>query len=319
MVDVFTSPLQGTVRELIAFEGVGTHQGRHARMKIQPAPEGSGLVFVRADVTDRENRIPVHHKWVERSALCTTLRNAEGVCVQTVEHLLAALFLYGIDNAVIELTSEEVPILDGSARPYVQALQKAGRLVQKAQRRFLRICKPIEVQEGNRKEALFPASSGFSVSVACDYSAHQVPPESYESALTTQSFFRDIAPARSFGFFEEVTALRAQGLAKGSSLENAVVFSEGKPLNPGGLRFKNEIVRHKVLDVLGDLALLGAPLVAHFSGNRPGHALSAQLVSELMARPESWEFTYPLQGTPASVSPLSFLPVGEASQHCASA
>jgi UDP-3-O-[3-hydroxymyristoyl] N-acetylglucosamine deacetylase len=179
-------------------------------------------------------------------------------------------------------------MLDGSAYSYVQALQVSGRRVQKAFRRFIRLLHPIHVQDGNRTATLLPASSELSLSVSCDYRVHGIGRQLYTTHITTEIFSKDIASARTFGFFEDVDKLRAQGLAQGSSLENAIVFSGGTLMNPEGLRFPDEIVRHKVLDVLGDLALLGYPLMAHFTGENTGHALNAQLTAALLKNTSCW-------------------------------
>jgi UDP-3-O-[3-hydroxymyristoyl] N-acetylglucosamine deacetylase len=211
--------------------------------------------------------------------------------VQTVEHLLAALFLYAIDNAIIEIDSEEIPVLDGSAQPYVEALQAVGRRTQQASRRCIRVLLPIRVQQGNRVAALLPSSSGLSLEVCCDYQARNVAHQHYEATMTTETFTKEIASARTFGFLEDAEKLHAQGLAQGSSLENAVVFSDGKPLNLEGLRFSDEVVRHKMLDVLGDLALLGHPLNAHFEGKNTGHTLNAQLTAAVLEHPDCWTLT----------------------------
>ncbi|MDR0662186.1 MAG: UDP-3-O-acyl-N-acetylglucosamine deacetylase [Holosporales bacterium] len=307
MQDVFASSFQGTVREPLSFEGIGTHSGCLAHLVIKPAAEGTGLVFVRTDITDKENHIAVCPQAIKESSLCTTLGNKAGVYVRTTEHLLAALLLQGIDNAHIEIDAEEVPILDGSALAYTQALQKVGRKMQKETRRFLVVKRPVEVREGERRVALLPSSLGLSLTVHCAYQEYQVPRQSYVGVMTTEVFARDIAPARSFGFFQNIEDLRVRGLACGSSLDNAVVFSEGKPLNTEGLRFPDEIVRHKALDMLGDLATLGAPLTAHFLGNYPGHTLNAQLIAALFAHAENWAWESPLRKPMTSVIPFTSL------------
>jgi UDP-3-O-[3-hydroxymyristoyl] N-acetylglucosamine deacetylase len=305
MQDVFASSFQGTVRESLSFEGIGTHSGCLAHLVIKPAVEGAGLIFVRKDITDRENHIMVCPQAIKESFLCTTLGNEAGVYVRTTEHLLAALFLQGIDNAYIEIDAEEVPILDGSALVYAQALQKVGRETQKETRRFLVVKRPVEVREGERRVALLPSSLGLSLTVHCAYQEYQVPRQSYVGVMTTEAFARDIASARSFGFFQNIEDLRMRGLARGSSLDNAVVFSEGKPLNAEGLRFPDEIVRHKALDMLGDLATLGAPLTAHLLGNCPGHTLNARLIAALLAHAENWAWESPLHKPITSAVPFS--------------
>ncbi|MDR2416626.1 MAG: UDP-3-O-acyl-N-acetylglucosamine deacetylase [Holosporales bacterium] len=291
MKDLSFTPFQGTICAPIFLEGIGAHSGQYAHLAIKPAALDTGIVFIRTDLSPKCSMIPARRRYLSNTTLCTALANSDGTQIQTVEHLLAALSLYAIDNAIVEIDAGEVPMLDGSARPYVEALQAVGRRSQQALRRFLRVLRPIRVQQEGRTASLLPSSVGFSLDVCCDYSARSIKRQQYSATLTTENFIKEIAPARTFGFFDDIERLYANGLAQGSSLENAVVFSNGAPLNPEGLRFEDEVVRHKTLDVLGDLALLGYPLCAHFEGKNTGHALNARLTAAVLEHPDCWTIT----------------------------
>ena len=267
--------------------GVGVHSGERVRLSIRPAPAGHGVVFVRADVRDRDNRVPVSGEAVVDARLNTTIANAEGVTVSTIEHLMAALAALGVSNAVIELDGPELPIMDGSALPFVQLLDRAGFRRQETPQRFIEVLEPIEVVEGDKWARLTPCDR-YEMAFEIDFDSAAIGNQRVDFVVDEQTFRDEICAARTFGFAHEVEALRRAGLARGGSLENAVVIDGDAILNPGGLRMEREFVRHKALDAIGDLYVLGAPLLGRYEGFKGGHALNNKLVRELLARPEAW-------------------------------
>lgn len=277
---------QATLTSPVEAEGVGLHSGARVRARILPAPPEHGLRFVRLDLPDSPE-VPALAAHVRSSQLATTL--GCGPCsAATTEHLLAALYGLRIDNARIELSGPEVPALDGSAAPWTRLLQGAGRLSQDRPSRAIRLLRRVEVHQGDRMIALEP-SERLSLAVHIDFAHEAIGAQSIDLELDPDSFLRELAWARTFGFTAELDALRTAGLARGGSLENAVVFGdEGQVLNTEGLRAPDEPVRHKALDLVGDLALLGAELQARVSAVRPGHALSLALMQALLADPSAW-------------------------------
>lgn len=267
--------------------GVGVHTGQHVRLSIRPAPAGHGVVFVRTDVKDRDNRVPAKGEAVVKTQLGTVISNDAGVTVSTIEHLMAAFSALGVDNAVVELDGAEVPIMDGSALPFVQLLDRAGFRRQEAAQRYIEILEPVIVQDGDKSAALYPCDR-FEVFFEIEFPTEVIGRQSVDLVVTEDSFRQELAAARTFGFVEEVEALRRLGLARGGSLENAVVIDDGRILNPEGLRFADEFVRHKALDAIGDLYVLGAPLLGRFEGRKAGHGLNNAVVRALLARPEAW-------------------------------
>lgn len=276
---------QHTVRRPVSLEGVGLHTGCPIRVRILPAPAGSGIRFVRVDL-EPEVEIPARSAFVVDTRLATVL-GAPGAEVSTVEHCLAALASQGVDNARIEVDGPELPILDGSALPYVEALGRVGLRPQQARRRLLRVEKPIRVTDGDRFSILRPAT-GFRVTYTIDFQGRFPGPQHFFLDVTPRSFAAELAPARTFGFLDEVEYLRRNGKARGGSLGNAVVLHEGEVLNPEGLRMPDELVRHKILDAVGDLSLLGFPVQGHLIVHKGGHALHDLLVKALLARPDAW-------------------------------
>jgi UDP-3-O-[3-hydroxymyristoyl] N-acetylglucosamine deacetylase len=256
-------------------------------MAIRPAPAGSGVVFVRSDITDRDNRIPVSAQAVGRTQLNTEIVNAAGVTVSTIEHVMAAFAALSVDNVLVDVDGPEVPIMDGSALPFVQLLDRAGRRPQDASRRFIQVLKPIEVVEGDKRAALLPAGA-FEVDFEIAFESAAVGRQRIDLTVTEQSFREELAPARTFGFLKDVEALRRVGLARGGSFDNVIVIDGDAILNTGGLRFEREFVRHKAMDAIGDLYVLGAPLLGRFEARYAGHALNNRLVRELIARPDAW-------------------------------
>lgn len=270
--------------------GVGVHSGAHVRLALKPAPVNSGVVFVRTDVRDGDNSVRAHADYVSTQRNCTSLRNEAGVEVHTVEHLLSACAGLGIDNLLVEMDGAELPILDGSSAQFVQTLLNAGLAPQFAERRAIRIVEPIEVRMGAKRAAFMPATEfdGLDLDVTIRFADPAIGVQRRQIQLTRDSFLTDIAQARTFGFLADAEKLRAAGLALGASMDNSVVIDAGQVINPDGLRFDDEFVRHKLLDAIGDLALAGAPICGRFVADQPGHALNARLVRALLDTPEAW-------------------------------
>jgi UDP-3-O-[3-hydroxymyristoyl] N-acetylglucosamine deacetylase len=281
---------QHTVRTPALFAGVGVHTGVYTRVSVRPAPVDTGIVFVRTDVTDCDDRIPATGEAVCRTQLGTVIGNAAGVTVSTIEHLMAALAMLGIDNAVVEVDGPEMPIMDGSAAPFVRVLDRAGVRAQEAARRFIEILDTIEVVDGDKRAALKPAD-GFEVAFEIAFDSAAIGRQSVDLAVDEQAFRDELADCRTFGFLEDVEALRAMGLARGGSMENAVVVDGDRVLNPEGLRRPDEFVRHKALDAIGDLYVLGGPIIGRFEGVLAGHGLNNALVRALLARPDAWRIS----------------------------
>jgi UDP-3-O-[3-hydroxymyristoyl] N-acetylglucosamine deacetylase len=284
---MFSQVVQHTLAGPAVCAGVGVHNGQHVRVAIRPAPAGTGVVFIRTDITDRDNRIPVTPSAVGRTQLNTEIGNAAGVTVSTIEHLMAALAALDVDNVFVEIDGPETPIMDGSALPFVQLLDRAGRRPQEVSRHYIEILEPVEVTEGDKRAALLPCDR-FEVKFEIDFKSQAIGHQSVDLEVTEASFRKELAAARTFGFMHEVEALRAMGLARGGSMDNAIVIEGDEILNPEGLRMEGEFARHKALDAIGDLYVLGAPLIGRFEGRYAGHALNNKLVRALMARPDAW-------------------------------
>ncbi len=284
---MYSDVMQHTLAGTAFCAGVGVHNGQHVRVVIRPAPVGTGVVFVRTDITDRDNRIPVAPVAVGRTQLNTEIGNAAGVTVSTIEHLMAALAALEIDNVIVEIDGPETPIMDGSALPFVQLLDRAGRRSQEVSRQYIEILEPVEVTDGDKRAALLPCDR-FEVAFEIAFQSEAIGRQSVDLEVTEASFRRELSAARTFGFVHEVEALRAMGLARGGSLENAIVIDGDQILNPEGLRMEQEFVRHKALDAIGDLYVLGAPIIGRFEARYAGHALNNRLVRALMAQPDAW-------------------------------
>ncbi|MBA4803888.1 MAG: UDP-3-O-acyl-N-acetylglucosamine deacetylase [Brevundimonas sp.] len=267
--------------------GVGVHTGDRVRLAVRPAPVGTGIVFVRADVTDRDNRIPVSGEAVVDARLNTMIENGAGVRLSTIEHLMAAFAALGVSNAVVEVDGPELPILDGSALPFVRLLDRAGFRRQEAPVRYIEILEPIRVEEGDKSAVLLPCDR-YEMRFEIDFPTPVIGNQVVDFVVDEQTFRDEIMAARTFGFAHEVEALRKAGLARGGSLENAVVIDGDQILNPGGLRMEREFVRHKALDAIGDLYVLGAPLLGRYEGVKAGHAINNLLVRALLANPQAW-------------------------------
>ncbi|MBI1358731.1 MAG: UDP-3-O-acyl-N-acetylglucosamine deacetylase [Alphaproteobacteria bacterium] len=273
---------QQTIIRSATCAGVGLHSGERVRLTLHPAKAGDGVRFVRSDVTDRDPVIPAHALNVSTTQLGTNLTNRAGVTVATVEHFLAACAGMGIDNITAELEGPEAPIMDGSAAPFVELIAEAGLEAQDTPRRKLRVLKPVEVRDGDKFARLSPAA-GFSMRVAIDFASQAIGRQTLSFDMQPGAFGRDIAFARTFGFAQDVEKLRSLGLARGGSLDNAIVVDGDTILNPGGLQVEDEFVRHKVLDVIGDLYLAGAPIEGAYEGEQPGHALNNRLLRALFS------------------------------------
>jgi len=273
---------QRTLKSLVSASGVGLHTGLKARMTLRPAPVDTGIVFRRVDLASPVD-IPARAEQVGETRMSSCLVR-EGVKVHTVEHLMSALAGLGVDNAYVDLEGPEVPIMDGSASPFVLLIQQAGIEEQGAAKKFLRVKKSVEVRDGDKWARLDPYD-GYKLSFSIDFK-HPVIERSTQSVtvdFAETSYLKEIARARTFGFMHDVEDLRASGLALGGGLDNAVVLDETGVLNAGGLRFADEFIRHKLLDAIGDLYLLGRPLLAAFSAHKSGHALNNRLLRALLA------------------------------------
>ena len=281
--------MQTTIASKAQFRGVGLHSGAAVRLAILPAPADHGIVFVRTDLG--RARIPALWDHVTPSQLCTLLDNGQGATVSTVEHVMAALAGTGITNAVVEVNGPEIPILDGSAAPFVFLIDCAGvtAAAPYAPRDTIEVLKPIRVEEGSAWAELHPNSRrGMEISLAIAFEGTAVGRQDLSLPVTPDSFREVLADARTFTMAEDVARLRAVGLARGGSLANAVVVDGPLVLNPGGLRHPQEFVRHKMMDVVGDLFLAGAPLRACFRGHKSGHSLNNRLLRALFADPTAW-------------------------------
>ena len=269
--------------------GVGVHTGQHVRVCIRPAPADSGFTFVRTDVKDRNNAIPATGEAVCQTRLGTVIGNDAGVTVSTIEHLMAAFCGLGVDNAVVELDGPEMPIMDGSALPFVQVLDQVGLRRQDAVRRYIEILEPVSIVEGDKSASLAPADR-FEMAFEIVFDTSAIGRQAVDVHMTEDAFRRELAECRTFGFQHEVDALRAAGLARGGSLENVVVIEGDSVVNPEGLRRPDEFVRHKLLDAVGDIYLLGAPVIGRYESVKGGHALNNALVRAVLARPEAWRY-----------------------------
>ena len=278
---------QHTLRSPALFAGVGVHTGEYTRVTVRPAAADTGIVFVRTDVKDRDNRVPATGEAVCKTQLGTVIGNAAGVTVATIEHLMAALAMLGIDNARVDVDGPEMPIMDGSSEPFVRVLDRAGKRAQDAARNFIEILDTVEVIDGDKRATLKPADR-FEMAFEIAFNSAAIGRQSVDLVMDEQAFRDELANCRTFGFLKDVEALRAIGLARGGSMDNCVVIDAGKVLNPEGLRRPDEFVRHKALDAIGDLYVLGGPLLGRFEGVLAGHSLNNAVVRALLARPDAW-------------------------------
>lgn len=281
---------QHTIAQVASLSGVGVHSGKPATLTIRPADEETGVRFVRLDVTDRDPVVPALATQVTTTELGTNMSNDAGVSVATVEHFLAACSGLGVDNIIADLDGPEFPILDGSSKPFVELLLEAGLKEQNAPRRVLKILKPVEVWQGQKFARLSPGA-GFEMRVAIDFPSKVIGRQEISFVMQPGAFARDVAWARTFGFAAQAEQLYAMGKALGASMDNTVVIKDDAVLNPGGLQTSDEFVRHKLLDVIGDLFLAGGQIEGLYEGEQPGHALNNQLLRAVFADREAYEWT----------------------------
>ncbi|TAH32618.1 MAG: UDP-3-O-acyl-N-acetylglucosamine deacetylase [Alphaproteobacteria bacterium] len=301
---------QHSISMPVTCKGVGLHSGKATSMRLLPAPVGHGIVFVRTDIngTAENRRIPATWNNVNFATLCSQIANPAGHSVSTIEHLMAALAAMNIDNILIEIDGPEVPIMDGSSAPFVFLLECAGIAEQAAPRQYIEVLKPITVSESNGhgpKHAILSPAPQFSMDCIIEFTDKTIGRQEYQFTLTQGGFKNEISRARTFGFYHEVEQMRAAGFGLGGSLENSVVVGPEGVMNEGGLRFKNEFVRHKVLDLIGDLYLAGNPLLAHVEVYRSGHAMNNQLLRALFADTSAWRLSTPALTQNAANDPMA--------------
>ena len=277
---------QRTVAEEISCTGIGLHSGKKINLTIKPAPPNSGISFERIDISPG-CRVKASFDNVVDTNMATTI-GFNGYSVSTVEHIMAAFFGMGIDNALVQIDGGEIPIMDGSSAPFIFLLKNAGVTIQNSHKRFLLVKKSVKVKDGNRSVQLNP-SNELKITYKIDFDHPLIKDQSYEITFSKSSFVDEISRARTFGFLRDVQTLRNNGLAKGGSLDNAIVVDDFRVLNEDGLRYKNEFVRHKLLDFIGDLAILGCVPIGHFVVERSGHSMNQKLLRLFMAQERSWE------------------------------
>lgn len=302
---------QRTLKNVIRATGVGLHSGEKVFLTLRPAPIDSGIVFRRVDL-DPVVEIPARGDLVSETTLCTGL-SCGPAKVQTVEHLLSAMAGLGIDNAYVELSAAEVPIMDGSAGPFVFLLQSAGIAEQEAPKRFIRILREVEVRDGDKRAAFRP-HEGFRLEFTVEFNHPAIPATQSKASIefSTARYIKEVSRARTFGFMRDLEFMRERNLGLGGSMDNAIVLDEFRVLNEDGLRYADEFVRHKILDAVGDLYLAGHPIIGAYEGFKSGHALNNTLVRALLAQPEAYEIVSFDDATAADV-PALYEPAGLAS------
>ncbi len=274
---------QATLRDRVTLEGIGVHSGSPVRIVLHPADSGTGICFLRTGLEGgRERLIAARHYAVGATRLCTVLSDGNGASVATVEHLMAALAGLGIDNVTVEIDGPEMPILDGSSAQFVEAIDQVGIVQQAARRRYIKVLKTVRVEEGASFAELRPLDSGFRLEVEIDFETPLIGRQRRVTHLTPAVFRKDIARARTFGFMRDVELAWKNNFALGASLDNTVVLGDDRIINPEGLRWPDEFVRHKTLDAIGDLALAGAPIQGLFRSYRPGHTINAMVLAKLL-------------------------------------
>lgn len=278
--------------------GIGLHTGARVRMVMKPAPVGSGIVFERSDLDVADARVPARREFVRSTDLGTTLVNDSGASAATVEHLMAAFAGLGVDDVIVELDGPEVPAMDGSSAPFVDLMLQVGLKQSPAPRRAIQVLKTVEVEDGARTASFLPSVKP-AIDVTIDFEDPTIGRQHFAFEVNRDAFSDLVAPARTFGFRRDLNMLLKNGLARGGSLDNAVVIDEGKVANPEGLRFADEFVRHKALDALGDLYLAGAPILGLYRATRPGHGLNAKAVEALLADETAWRWANMAEAEPA--------------------
>ena len=283
------SKMQKTIKEPIELEGVGLHNGVKAELSLKPAPVNSGIKFKRTDIDDNKNIIEANYNNVNSPVLCTKIQNSYGVNVSTIEHLMAAFYGEGIDNVLVEVNASEIPILDGSAFDFVEAIRSVGTEEQKEKRKFINVLKKVEVRDGLKHISIEPFQKDLIIDFEIVYKNPLIRTRRKEFKFSTGDL-TSVYNARTFCLYEDIDQIQKQGLGKGGSLENAIVVKESKILNEGGLRHRHEFVEHKILDCLGDLMLSGHRIFGHIKTSQGGHHLTNTLLKKFLSNKSNWEF-----------------------------
>ncbi len=297
---------QRTLMNEVGCTGIGLHTGEKVKINLRPAPANSGIKFVRTDLKGRPE-VEVRFDNVFDTTLATTI-GTNGCKVSTIEHLMAAFFGLGIDNAIVELDGPEVPIMDGSAAPFVFLIKSGDIREQKSPKQFIVIKKPFKVDDGNRSVCIYP-SKELKITYMIDFQHPLLRNQEYELTFSGRDFVREISTARTFGFMKDVETLKKNGLARGGSLDNAVVIDDFRIINEDGLRFDDEFVRHKILDFIGDISIVGSPIIGHFVVKKSGHFLNQHMLKKLMEAKKYWKvmtFKTPEECTKTSVTIPAF-------------
>lgn len=297
---------QRTLMHEVGCTGIGLHTGEKVKINLRPAPANSGIKFVRTDLKGRPE-VEVRFDNVFDTTLATTI-GTNGCKVSTIEHLMAAFFGLGIDNAVVELDGPEVPIMDGSAAPFVFLIKSGNVREQKSPKQFIVITKPFKVDDGNRSVCIYP-SKELKITYMIDFQHPLLRNQEYELTFSGRDFVREISTARTFGFMKDVETLKKNGFARGGSLDNAVVIDDFRIINEDGLRFDNEFVRHKILDFIGDISIVGSPIIGHFVVKKSGHFLNQHMLRKLMESKKHWKvmtFKTPEECTKTNVTIPAF-------------
>lgn len=309
---------QTTLQQPVTLKGIGVHFGQPATITLYPAEPHHGIVFLRRNMpSGHERLIEARHMTVSATALCTIIGERDSGAVATIEHLMSALSGLGVDNVLVDIDGPEVPILDGSASPFVEAIDQAGLVVTDAPRRFIRVLKKVRAVKGNAYTELAPASNGFQLDVEIDFNTALIGRQRKIFNLSPSAYRREIAGARTFGFMRDVEQLRKSGYALGASLENTVALTDDVILNKEGLRYGDEFVRHKLLDAIGDLALAGLPLIASYTSYCGGHALNVAVLEELFSSRHNYKIVDAL--TRSETNSVSSVPVAAFAQLAKSA
>lgn len=279
--------MQHTLKNIVELSGIGLHSGKTVSLRLRPAAADHGIVFKRIDMEEGKNLVPAKHDRVVDTRLCTLIANEYGARIGTIEHLMAALRGLGIDNVLVELDAPEVPVMDGSSKPFIDAIDAVGLAAQSAPRRAIKILKEIVVRDGDKMVRLSPSNVPVFAG-RIEFAHADIGTQNYTLKLVNGNFRHDVSDCRTFGFYREVEMLRAAGLAQGGSLENAIVLDENGVMNPEGLRCSDEFIRHKILDAVGDLYLAGGPIIGAYEGFKGGHALNNAILHAMYADPTSW-------------------------------
>lgn len=285
---MITTISQKTINSSVSCSGVGIHSGKNVMMKLVPAPINSGIIFKRTDVESAKSSVKADYKNVVETNLGTTIANEFGIKISTIEHLMAAIWGCGIDNLIVEIDNQEIPIMDGSSEPFVFLIECAGTVAQEAERKIIEITKKVRIEDGDKFIEIEPAKD-FSVDLLIDFNHPQIQQQKFFYHSTFASFKNDICRARTFGFKHEIEYLNKMGLAKGGSLDNAILVDENGVVNKEGLRYQNEFARHKLLDFIGDIYLCGYYVIGHFQAFKSGHFLNNKLLHKLFSDNSSYK------------------------------